>query len=401
MEIKAIIQGKEYKLKDNYSIRQQVGAVSMTSIEIRVEDDFVPAVLGWCQLFYKNTPFFYGYIYSIDYPEYNSGYEVKNYRLSIQSAEMLFNYRLVSESYREVYTNEIIYDLFTKYIEIDGFELGEISKGRYFEKYDISFSKLYDILKELADDIGASFFISADKKFYFIIKTSCIEIDALSHIKKLKITENIGDLRTKQILSGASEETSLQAFVERWKEKQTLFSVNYQITQVHGATINGVPVGVGLLGINEQDTEITFLYSVFSNTITLNGYATVKPNPGDDVSIVYTGFYEILLMETNEESKERIAKISGTSGIIENMQTDETIKNFEDASKYANNLLAENAESEKTINLECHELEATEFNKVWVFTRDDLKVTGKYMVVERTISDFFDKLLIKVKLSNK
>jgi len=401
MVIRAVIQDHEYKLKDTYSIRQQAGAISLSNIDIKIEDAFVPAVFGSCQIFFDNVPFFFGFIQSIDLPEYNSGFEVKNYRLTIQSAESIFNYRIVSESYRNIYTHEIIRDLFEKYIAEDGFELGEISEGRYFENYDFSFIKLYEIIKELADDVGASFFITGNKVFNFIINNDYEEIQAPKHIKNLKLSESIGDLRTVQIISGASEETSIQTFVEKWKENQTAFTIGYQILEVHGATINGNQVQVGLMGVDDTDDEKTFLYSVFGNTITLNRNALITPEIDDDVHIVYTGYYDIIVEQTNQAIKARIAEISGTSGKIENLHNDETLKHYNDADNFAINLLNENSEPERTIDCICHTLEDTEFNKKWIFAHNELNILGKFMVVERTVSSFFDKWLIKVKLRNK
>jgi len=401
MVIRAVIQGREYRLKNTYSIRQQAGAISLSNLDVMIKSEFVPSVLGSCQIFFDDVPFFFGFIQSVDSPEYNSGYEVKNYKLTVQSGETIFNNIIISESYREVNTHEIIVDIFEKYIAENGFTLGEVSEGRYFKNYDFAFAKLYDILKELGDDIGASFFITGDKKFNFIIKNNFIEIKAPNHIKDIITTESIGDLRTVQILTGASEETSLQTHVEKWKESQTSFVIGYQIVEVHGATINGQPVNVGLIDVDDTDNSKTFLYSTFGNSIRLNNNALVKPHYNDNIHIVYTGYYEIVLEEINQSKMNKIAEISGTSGKIYNLHNDETIKNYIDAESFANNLLNKYNEFEKTINCTCHSLKDTDFNKIWVFSRPDLNIVGKFIIIERTISSFNNKLKIKVKLTNR
>ena len=129
MDIKCFIHGEEYRLADTYSITQQGGAVSSSSIDIKVETGKdVPRSLMDVTLYFDTTPFFWGIIQSAETMEFSTAYEPIRYRLEILSGETIFNNRLVSDSFIGKYTHEIIDYLFDNYISAEGITLGSISE---------------------------------------------------------------------------------------------------------------------------------------------------------------------------------------------------------------------------------------------------------------------------------
>jgi hypothetical protein len=77
----------------------------------------------------------------------------------------------------------------------------------------------------------------------------------------------------------------------------------------------------------------------------------VKPVNGDLVVTVYSGFYDIIITNTNDQLVNQISNLNGTSGKIENVFSDETLKNFADADQKANDLLSQNDSA--TIEISC------------------------------------------------
>ena len=212
MVISVEICGVTYRATDQYSISQSAGAVSSSNIDILVgSEQAVPRALSCCKILKDGAVFFSGLIMSVESPEFNGGKEAKRYRLTLQSKEVIFNNRLVSEAFAGKYTHEIVQTLFENYIADEGITLGAISTTtKQYSNYNFSFTKLYDILFELAEAVNASFYISSEDKFYFLTRDAFTQIDAPEHITNLKLEEEIGDLRTVQIITGATEETGTQ-----------------------------------------------------------------------------------------------------------------------------------------------------------------------------------------------
>lgn len=404
MTVTVKVSGETYNAANNYTIKLQSGAISISDIDILVgSTQEIPRAMESVEILFDSVAQFYGYIESVDSPQFNGGKEAKRYRITVQSAEVVFKWRMVSESFVGKFTHEIIQSIFTDYIAPEGFTLGAISNtDRYYEEYNVSYMSVYQILQELSDDINAAFYITPDKKFYFVGSDAFTEIPMPEHTTGLKLTETGSDVRTVQIVTGATEETTDQTATATWIANQKTLLLGYQASAVISATINGSPVGVGVLGLEEEDTSKTFLWSYGSNTITVNDNATTKPVTGNTVAINYRGYYNIIVSNENDQLKSELATMSGTSGRIESVYNDETINNFADADSAANTLLEQYGEREQTVSAVCHSLADTDRGIAWIIERDDLGINGIYVITERTISYFgVDKVLIKVKLKNR
>lgn len=402
MAVTVEISGESYRTASNYLVKQQSGAISLSNIDVLVEPgQSVPRSMEAVQILFDSVPQFFGIIESVDSPDFSTGYEAKRYRLSLQSGEVIFKWRLVAESYVGKYTHEIINDLFTNYISPEGITLGAVATTtRYYEEYNVSYMDLYSVLQELCDDINASFYISADKKFYFQTSKEFNVVDMPAHVTALKKNETARELRSVQIVTGATEETSNQTSTTTWIANQKTITLSYQVASVISATINGTPVGVGVLGLEEQDTSKTFLWSYGSNVITLNDNATTKPTTGQSVVITYRGYYNIIVSNENDQLKTDLSSLNGTSGRVEALVNDETINNFADANTLANTLLGQYDEREETITATCQDVINTQRGYAWNINSQG--IVGEYVITERSIQDFGpDKKLIKVKLKNR
>jgi len=98
----------------------------------------------------------------------------------------------------------------------------------------------------------------------------------------------------------------------------------------------------------------------------------------------------------------QIAELHGSSGIIENVYTDETIDNQADAETKAAALLDLYGDSEQVISCECHDMTASQLLNMWTFPYSDYGITGKYVVTERHITSFgADAFLCSITLNSK
>lgn len=397
------ISGEVYKTSTRYSIKQQAGDVSVSDIDVLVSNgQRIPRAMEQVQILFDDVPFFFGIVQTVESPDYSSGKESARYRLTVQSGEVMFQWRLVSESLDDVYTHDIIQTLFDNYIASEGITLGKISvTERFYQRYTASYLKLSDCLKELSDAIGASVSISADKKFYFLTQDAIEQINAPENITALKLEEAAVDLRTVQIVTGASEETSQQTQQTTWAEGQKTVTLGYQVSSFDGATINGTICGVGVIGLDEEDVNKTFLYKFSSQVVTLNNNALIKPVAGDNVVMVYKGFFDIIVTNTNDQLRDELKLLNGSSGNIESLHVDETLTTFGDADSVSRDLLTANGARDQTITVTCKDINKSGLFLSWYINRTDLGIVGNFVIVERAISDFGDTWLIRLKLKNK
>lgn len=245
MALSAKINGVTYRCVNDYSIKEQSGAVSTTSINVLLGANPVPLMLQQVQLYIDGSLFFAGLVQSVGTPEYSTTYETQVFSLSVSSLEVLFNMRIVTKNfYYYTYPSwtSVLNYIFTNYIAEEGITLGGISTtAKTFDsKYSVQNKKLSDVLNEIANAIGnATWKITPDRKFYFLISSDFPSVSVPSKLSKVQLSENLGDLRTVQTVIGASNGISATA------ENSTL-----------KATIAARTGGSGKIEIVETDSSI-------------------------------------------------------------------------------------------------------------------------------------------------
>ena len=88
------------------------------------------------------------------------------------------------------------------------------------------------------------------------------------------------------------------------------------------------------------------------------------------------------------QGKAEIASISGSSGIIENILSDETIESDTDADTTATALLNENGERVQEITCELPDIEGTDIGTAWELNHPSLGIVGVFVVTEKNIFAF-------------
>ena len=388
--LKCYINSIEYRLTSDFEIREQTGSVSVCSIEILLEGQSIPRAQDIVEIkddsTTPETPVFFGIVAIPQSPKYSTGYEVKKYKIQVQSGEAIMSRRFINNAWQDKTVSYIVNDLFTDYVSEEGIALGSISTiDITFASYVCPDMKLQDVLDELASHANAVWMVSADKKFYFLARDDFPIVVAPSHISSLQKTTNALDLRTVQVVAGVTDTTSQQSKTVTWETDQASFDLSYPISQEPSVTINESPVGVGMAGIDSGDASVTFLYTYGSKTVNVNPIATVQPTEGDIVHIEYYGLFNVRIRSQNNSKISEIASRTGTSGKIENIYIDQTIVSTLDASLIADNLLLNHDREENTVMLYTHDMNASQRLRLWTLNYPDYDIQGDFVVVERTI----------------
>ena len=321
MAVEIKISGVSYRGVNDYQVRQQAGAISTSQVTVEIGDNPRPRTLQSIQILIDSVVVFSGIINQCDFPEYSTGYENRECKISAQSLEVVLAWRLVTHNFYNKYVHEIVAEIFTDYIAAEGITLGSISTTTLrIDSYKKTSESIQSILSDLASRLhGASFYISPDKKFYFLVAEDLATVEAPTHLSGMQLSEGIGSLRTIQEIKGSAS--------------------------------------------------------------TIVGSAT------------------------NSVLEASIAALAGTTGRIEQSESDSTIHNDTKAAVRAQALLDEYGERELTLKCLCHDLTKSALYSAWViaaglypsatlYPADNLYPSdsstpegyeGTYVVTERTI----------------
>jgi len=201
------IGGVTYRaVTDSVRITEQARAVSSTMIQVKLDALPIPVSLQSVEILIDSVAVFSGHIENVSTPEYETGFETRVCTISIQSLEAILNRRLVSANWYNKYVHEIVQDIFDDYLAEEGLTLGSISTTTVqIDSYKKSYEQAGTILEDLARRCdGASWYIAPDKKFYFLLSTDFPQVTAPTRITGLRRVDAYKDLRTVQIMKGAS-----------------------------------------------------------------------------------------------------------------------------------------------------------------------------------------------------
>jgi len=207
MAVEVKISGVTYvAVTDSVQITEQARATASTTIQVRLDALPIPVSLQAVEILIDDVAVFAGHIENVGSPQYDTGFETRVVSLSIQSLEAILNRRLITRNWYNKYVHEIVQDIYTEYLAEEGLTLGSISVTTVqLDSYKKSYEQASSVLNDLAKRCdGASFYIGPDKKFYFLISEDFPQVDAPEHITGLKRVDAYGDLRTVQVMKGAS-----------------------------------------------------------------------------------------------------------------------------------------------------------------------------------------------------
>lgn len=397
------INGVSWRLTDKYSISEQIGAVASSSFDVALDDNAPPEPWDKIQVFDDLTLIYTGFVVSVDYAGFSSGYESQIYKLKSNSPMWILANRLISESWIGKTATEIVNSVFTSYLSSDGFTLGTIEVfAQEYAEFTANQLKAIDVLNTIADQVGAVIDITPDLVFNFYSRTNFTEVTPPTHIRDLKLQEDGAGIRTVQVIVGGTEKTSTQTQTIAWETGQASISLGYQVSEGPTVTVGGSSATVGIVGIDSESTTKMWLWSYGQASISYNSnYSGGEPASGAAIVITYKGYYDVAITVQNETLSSEISAKTGTSGMIESVETDTTITNYADGQALAEAYLNQNNESEKNLSLVCHDEAKSKTLNIWDMNYPSLMITGKFVIVERTITYGYDSPIIRVKLKNK
>lgn len=424
--IKCYIDKIEYRMEREFSITEQAGNKTDSTISVLVEDQPFPVAGDIIELIDTETAetIFWGTCGIPKSPKFSTGHEPKLYSIVCGNANTILGNRIVNEAFQNVTVSYIVNALFTKYISAEGISLGQISDiPLTMEAYTAGDTNLQDAISELADLVGATWSVGNDRKFYFVAEADFPQLGRTVNQSfligsELQQTTRDYKTRTVQYISGATDTTTPQTEAFTYDGQSTSFTTSFPLAKKPVILKNGTavdPALIGVTGIDDSNDAILFTFSYNSQTVTYRSKTFLAT--GDTVAITYTGIFKIRVASYNSAKIDEIAAKTGTSGLRERVQLATNISTQADAYQLASSLLAQFStvtgevsfwllsEQLYKLGLTVH---ATDVLTQWEFDLPQLGISGKYVITERTIEPFFadlsdaaKKWKISLKLKNR
>ena len=429
--IQAYIGGVAYKLAADYSISEQAANKIASYISVILDyEQPIPKSGEIIEVRDDETGeiYFLGVCGIPKSPKFSSPYAVKTYSLTCSNANGILGRRVVNVAYQGYTVTQIVQALFDKYIAAEGFTLGGISQIPItLNIYTAADYGLQYCLDELAEYVSGAWYCTNDRRFYFTAKDDfepfprVVDKDFIP-ITDLEVKVKDTDMRTSQIISGGKSETTEQRedFVYDGDNKN--FEVSFSVSKKPTILVNVVtipPEKIGVKGLNDTDNSFMFLFAHDSPVISYNTlYNGTSPPPlitGDAVQIRYVGLFPIRAIVQNTEAISEISQRTGTSGIIDNVKLDKSVRDIGDAVQLGNTLLQNYGTTRTELKgwftvREAHELglafDDFQLLKRWTFNLPEYGVVGDYVLTERTLTPFIkgggvDNLKISLKLVDR
>ena len=168
--LRLFISGVEFRMTNQYQIKEQVGQTATATVTALQEDNPLPVTQQRAEVREADgvTKIYTGIIQTIDPPAWSSGFETYLLTMSLKTLEIVFDRRIVNEAIEALNTSEIVDYLFDEYLLEESLTKGTIGTfTRYYEKYVSSGLKLRKVLDELGDAVGAAARVSPAGVFSF------------------------------------------------------------------------------------------------------------------------------------------------------------------------------------------------------------------------------------------
>jgi len=326
---------------------------------------------------------FDGFVESIQSVDFQTGFERIIFTATILPFEQFFNFKYVGRVFRETTLSLVVDDFFTRFLQPEGITLGldqpEISDDLIVDFHD--FNKEVTVtsgLDELADWGNYTWYIDHNKEFFFfqpsVDGVNVLNIDDTTRLQDIKINSDIGEYRNKQIIIGGSESTSLEAIqsftgdniTREWNVTYPLneiLSIKIYTNRSIGATPNPddnsdfviifPPDQIGIYGVDNENDSVLWLFNIRKPTFRIkdsltNGVSLRNIDLDETIEIIYSGFQNIDLQQTDPTGVANIQNKLGGTGEVEFVENHLEVDNF--------NIVANIAQIELQVNKDFKDL---------------------------------------------
>jgi len=369
----------------------------------------------------------------VDYVKIEIGATVLNYDIIAIDFKKICERRFVTEVYVNKSAGYIFADILTKYLADEGITsesytilvsettlvseytrlsttTSTIEGGPVFDYIVFNRKSVLDVFNFICENApGYNWYISVDKKLYFVSKLSYKSVsvvDSTFNHRNFKYNDSLSGYRNVQYVEGGQAETSLQSQYSPTPKPDGVskeFFVRYPIASEPIIEINLASAGWNTIssdeiGIDTIETGMKFYWSKGVNKITQDTAVLAVLGTSDAIRITYTGLRNILvLLEDNPKILARAAIENESTGKYENVIRDTSITSINAAVMYANALIEKNSKP-GIVTFDCLNLGDIAINKL-VYVNKPLYGIADWYLCESISASYCDINNIKYSVS--
>lgn len=316
----------------DYSIQKELNARDTFDCTLVVQDGYRPLIGQEIVLTLNGVRQFAGTINDKEEQFLSEGDAVRRLiRLTATDWNQILDRRTAVRAYELTSAGDIVRDLITSYLAIEGITPGSIDDGPELSRANWNHVSISSVLDELSKDVGFYWFVDYEKRLHFLPRTAAtapFAIDEVnSKVRDFRSTETRNDYRNTQIIKGWKEITN--PLTERFLgdgESKT-FTVSFPLYQPPTVTVNGQPQTIGIRGVEEGKH---WYWSKDQNEISQDNQAESVPlSSSDRLEVTYVGTYSGITYQQDQAQVEARAAVEGGSGLYEAVETDASLEGGE------------------------------------------------------------------------
>lgn len=292
---------------------------------------------------YDGNLLFGGFINNVVKKHVGSYPSIKmSYQINAIDNHYVVNKRKIIKAFVNQTIDEAATWILENILEGEGIVLGNIVASTKIITKSYNYVSLREVLDELAVYAGYIWFISSDKKFYFIpISTYAAPFDIsldenckCDYIKddSFLVNDDNPEYRNTEYLIGSTNKTSLQTRTFKGDGETQTWTLQFNLAEIPIVKVNNV---IKTVGLNTVNVGFDFYYAKGEPTITQDSEAT-KLTSSDILTVQFYGSYPIVVKTTNFVEISSKATLEKTSGIVEDVITDIAYENLVDSLERAN-----------------------------------------------------------------
>jgi photosystem II stability/assembly factor-like uncharacterized protein len=253
--------------------------------------------------------------------------------------------RLYAASHESTLAGNIISAIISAKLSEEGVTAGSIEDGPVITKANFNYKKCSESLDYLKDVSGMNWNIDFDKQLNFFSNSTnlapWILNDTVQH-SNFRIKKNRSQYRNRQYVRAGTGKTTTQSLEKPSPApdgSSRSFVLRFPVAEKPVIFVNSTAILSANVGVNGLDTGKSWYFSYDSNTISQESSTAVLTS-GSTLEITYTGLYPIvMLIDDPAQIAARAAIETGTSGIYENLHTEKSINERNQAIEYTQGLI--------------------------------------------------------------
>jgi len=257
---------------------------------------------------------------------------------------------LVAEAYEGEAAGDIVTDIITKYLTLDGITAGTIQSGITVSKAVFNYIPVSDCMDELSELTGFQWQINPDKTLDFFDRATYTgaALTEASDVNKIKVKRSRDQYRNRQYLRAGQDIAAETTLTFKGDGATQVFSLSLPAALEPTIAVNGTPRTVGIRGL---ETGFDWYWQKNDKSISQELTAD-KLISTDTLSVTYRGYYPILIVADNTANIADRVSVEGGSGIYESMVKKTSIDTKEAALEYTSGLLRRYGDLQKTVTVD-------------------------------------------------